>query len=85
MAVAPALHLARRTVAPRPLSDATEIFDTDIEDEFEVAANDSPRASITSVSYPLPARELRPAGAAVQRERESQSNSGLLTEILRRT
>jgi hypothetical protein len=37
--------------APRPLSDATEMFDTDFEDDDSEIENDSPRLSIGSVSH----------------------------------
>ncbi len=44
----------RRTTAPRPESDATEIFDTDFEEDFEDGpGRNSPRASIDSVSAHL--------------------------------
>lgn len=44
------LFPARRTTAPRPESDATEIFDTDFEEDFEDGPErNSPRASINSV------------------------------------
>jgi hypothetical protein len=37
--------------APRPMSDATEMFDTDFEDDqSEIEDNNSPRLSINSVS-----------------------------------
>jgi hypothetical protein len=40
-----------KALAPRPVSDATEMFDTDFEDnESEVEDNNSPRLSINSVS-----------------------------------
>ena len=40
-----------QTLAPRPLSEATEIHDTDFEDDSEVEDN-SPRMSINSVGLP---------------------------------
>ena len=39
-----------KALAPRPVSDATEMFDTDFEDESEAEDNNSPRLSINSVS-----------------------------------
>lgn len=39
-----------KALAPRPVSDATEMFDTDFEDESE-AEDDSPRFSLNSVSH----------------------------------
>jgi hypothetical protein len=39
-----------KALAERPVSDATEMFDTDFEDESEVEDNNSPRISINSVS-----------------------------------
>jgi hypothetical protein len=38
-----------KALAPRPMSDATEMFDTDFEDDSEVEDN-SPRFSMGSVS-----------------------------------
>ena len=44
-----------RALAPRPTSDATEMFDTDFEeDESEIEDNNSPRLSINSVSAIVP-------------------------------
>jgi len=37
-----------KALAPRPISTATEMFDTDFEDDSEVEA-DSPRFSVNSV------------------------------------
>ena len=37
-----------KALAPRPISTATEMFDTDFEDDSEVEA-DSPRLSLNSV------------------------------------
>jgi len=40
-----------KALAPRPVSDATEMFDTDFEeDQSELEDNNSPRLSINSVS-----------------------------------
>ena len=40
-----------KQLGPRPMSDATEMFDTDFEeDESEIEDNNSPRLSINSVS-----------------------------------
>ena len=42
-----------KALAPRPLSNATEMFDTDFEDDdSEVEEGDSPRISLNSVCYP---------------------------------
>lgn len=38
-----------KALAPRPVSDATEMFDTEFEDESEIEDN-SPRLSLNSVS-----------------------------------
>lgn len=40
-----------RTLAPRPLSEATEIFDTDFEEDESDDDQTSPRSSIGSVSH----------------------------------
>ena len=53
-----AMFPPRRTTAPRPDSDATEIFDTEFEEDFDDDDDDdddepprnSPRASVNSVS-----------------------------------
>ena len=37
-----------KALAPRPMSDATEMFDTDFEDDSDVEDN-SPRLSVNSV------------------------------------
>jgi hypothetical protein len=39
-----------KALAPRPMSEATEMFDTDFEDESETEDN-SPRLSLGSVSF----------------------------------
>lgn len=39
-----------KALAPRPLSDATEMFDTDFEDDDSEVEDNSPRLSINSVS-----------------------------------
>ena len=39
-----------KALAPRPLSDATEMFDTDFEDDDSEAEDNSPRLSLNSVS-----------------------------------
>lgn len=44
-----AAFAAPRTTASRPLSDATEMYDTDFEDDAEEYQDNSPRASIKSV------------------------------------
>jgi hypothetical protein len=41
-----------KALAPRPMSDATEMFDTDFEDDSEIEDN-SPRLSLGSVSILL--------------------------------
>jgi hypothetical protein len=38
-----------KALAPRPLSDATEMFDTDFEDEESEVEDNSPRLSVNSV------------------------------------
>ena len=40
-----------KALAPRPLSDATEMFDTDFEDDDSEAEDNSPRLSLNSVSH----------------------------------
>ena len=48
-----------RQLAARPMSDATEMFDTDFEDdESEIDDSNSPRLSINSVSTIAPACPL---------------------------
>lgn len=42
-----------KALAPRPISDATEMFDTDFEDDSEME-DDSPRLSLGSVSLQVP-------------------------------
>jgi len=42
-----------KALAPRPMSEATEMFDTDFEDESEIEDN-SPRLSLGSVSLLRP-------------------------------
>jgi len=39
-----------KALAPRPVSDATEMFDTDFEDDESEVEDNSPRLSINSVS-----------------------------------
>jgi hypothetical protein len=39
-----------KQLAARPMSDATEMFDTDFEEESEIEDNNSPRLSVNSVS-----------------------------------
>jgi hypothetical protein len=39
-----------KALAPRPMSDATEMFDTDFEDEDSEIEDNSPRLSLASVS-----------------------------------
>jgi hypothetical protein len=43
-----------KALAPRPMSEATEMFDTDFEDDSEIEDN-SPRLSMGSVSLPFSA------------------------------
>lgn len=44
-----------RTSTPRPLSDVTEIFDTDYdEDSVELYAADSPRGSVSCLDVFIP-------------------------------
>jgi hypothetical protein len=38
-----------KALAPRPLSDATEMFDTDFEDDESEVEDNSPRLSVNSV------------------------------------
>lgn len=42
-----------KALAPRPMSDATEIFDTDFEDDDSEIEDNSPRLSLGSVSLSL--------------------------------
>jgi hypothetical protein len=43
-----------KALAPRPVSNATEMFDTDFEDDdSEIDEADSPRFSLNSVRLPL--------------------------------
>jgi hypothetical protein len=42
-----------KALAPRPVSDATEMFDTDFEDDESDAEADSPRLSLNSVCCAL--------------------------------
>jgi hypothetical protein len=40
-----------KALAPRPMSEATEMFDTDIEDDESEIEDNSPRLSLNSVSH----------------------------------
>lgn len=45
--------LEARTSTARPLSEATEIFDTDFEDDSDFELEASPKRSFDSVSYTI--------------------------------
>jgi len=48
----PFFNMKALQAAPRPVSDATEMFDTDFEDDDSEIEADSPRYSLNSVCYP---------------------------------
>jgi hypothetical protein len=49
-----------KALAPRPMSEATEMFDTDFEDDESEIEDNSPRLSLNSVSYNSSPHHLAP-------------------------
>lgn len=71
-----------RTGSSRPLSEATEIFDTDFEDESSVFEEDSPKYSFESVSIAMRKSSKHAPDSKQEESRQSQTTLSSFDEVI---